>query len=351
MRKYLSTVGIVAAMLLVAGCSTPAPTEPTGEAEPSEPTTPLTFQLNWVAGGSMAGYSTAQAAGFYEDNGLDVTIVPGNGAANTAQLVASGQAKIGAADGTTAAQLIAKGAPITVVATIYQSNANSVQSLVGSGIKTVDDLVGRTVGVPSGSSQTTMLPLLFEANDIDVSEVNLVNMPPASMVQALLQGEVDAILGSTDSYGIQLDQQEGGEHIDIPFATNGVPTVGTSIIVNSDWLKDNGDTVKAFVAASLDGWRLFSEDVDAAVEAVTSQYSSANPELVKAESEVVLEQGLLCAGDAEFVGKAQPEQWELLQELLSKVGLLPAGIDPTAYYTYDYLPADADMQSCPLETP
>jgi NitT/TauT family transport system substrate-binding protein len=325
--------------LLFAGCaaSPAAPSSGTASSGPAGPATPLNFQLNFYPGGSMAGYSVAKANNYYKDAGLDVTLVPGNGAANTAQLVASGQAKLGAADGTTVSQLISKGAPIVVIATIYQSNANSVQALTKSGIKSAKDLVGKKVGVPSGSSQTTMLPLFFKANDVDASKVSLVNMPPTSMVQTLLQGKVDAILGSTDSYGIQLDQQ-GAKHTDIPFATHGVPTVGTSIIANTEYLKSNGDTAKKFVAASLKGWRDFSKDPDKAVDDVVKQFSSAQAPQVKAESEAILDNHLLCAGGAKYVGKAEPDQWTKLQNLLAEVKLLPEGTDPTKYYTYDYLP-------------
>jgi len=52
--------------------------------------TPVTFQLNWMAGGPNAGFAAAVAEGYYKDVGLDVTLVQGNGSGNTAQLVANG---------------------------------------------------------------------------------------------------------------------------------------------------------------------------------------------------------------------------------------------------------------------
>src|SRR5207302_3327243 len=128
--------------------------------------TKITFQLNWVAGGANAGFAAAVAEGFYKDAGLDVTVVQGNGSANTAQLVASGRSQIAYADAVSVSQLIAKGAPMKVLSTIYQSNPNQVMALKKSGIKSIKDLAGRKVGVPSGSSQTTMLPLFLKANNL-----------------------------------------------------------------------------------------------------------------------------------------------------------------------------------------
>src|SRR5262245_50537281 len=45
---------------------------------------PVTFQLNWMAGGPNAGFAAALAEGYYAAEGLDVTLVQGNGSGNTA---------------------------------------------------------------------------------------------------------------------------------------------------------------------------------------------------------------------------------------------------------------------------
>src|SRR5689334_8062456 len=202
--------------------------------------TPVTFQLNWMAGGPNAGFAAAVAEGYYKDAGLDVTLVQGNGSGNTAQLVANGRAQIAYADAVAVSQLIAKGAPMKIIATVYQSNPNAVMALKKAGIKSVKDLAGKKVGVPSGSSQTTMLPLLLKSNSLKESDIDMIDMPVASMVPALLQGQVDAVLGSIDAYQIQAESQ--GAQLDVyRFADYGVPTVSTSIFANNDYLKNNPD--------------------------------------------------------------------------------------------------------------
>jgi NitT/TauT family transport system substrate-binding protein len=193
-RKFLVTGAVAAGLGLAASTSATAQTA-------------ITFQLNWVAGGANAGFAAAVAEGYYKAAGLDVKLVEGNGSGNTAQLVASGRSQLAYADAVAISQLIAKGAPMKVLSTIYQSNPNEVSALKKTGIKSIKDLTGKKVGVPSGSSQTTMLPLFLKANNLKESDVNLVNMPATSMVPSLLQGQVDAILGSIDAYQIQLEAQ------------------------------------------------------------------------------------------------------------------------------------------------
>ena len=67
--------------LLVTSCS-PAPTE----------LTPITLQLQWVVQSQFAGYFAAVDQGFYNDEGLEVTIKEGAVDIVPQQVLASGQA-------------------------------------------------------------------------------------------------------------------------------------------------------------------------------------------------------------------------------------------------------------------
>ena len=305
--------------------------------------TQMTFQLNWVAGGANAGFASAVNQGFYKDAGLNVTLVQGNGSGNTAQLVASGRAQIGYADAVAVTQLIAKGAPLKVVSTIYQSNPNEVSALKKSGIKSIKDLAGRKVGVPSGSSQTTMLPLFLKANNLKESDMTLMNMPPTAMVPALLQGQVDAILGSMDAYQIQLEAQ-GAELDNFRFADYGVPTVSTSIFANETYIKENTEVVKKFIAASLKGWSFAIDNPEKAVKDLKAVFPELNEKLAVAELAAITP--LFCSGGAKFIGKAEDEHWTRSQDLLAEVKLLPAGQDPKSYYSNAYLPPESQMRVC-----
>lgn len=305
--------------------------------------TPVTFQLNWMAGGPNAGFAAAVAEGYYKDAGLDVTLVQGNGSGNTAQLVANGRAQLAYADAVAVMQLIAKGAPMKIVATVYQSNPNAVMSLKKANIKSIGDLRGKKVGVPSGSSQTTMLPLLLKANNLKESDINMIDMPVASMVPALLQGQVDAVLGSIDAYQIQAESQ--GAQLDVyRFADYGVPTVSTSIFASNDYLKSNPDVVKKFVAASLKGWSFAIDNPDKAIKDLKTVFPEVNEKLATAELAAI--KPLFCSGGARYIGKAEDSLWSKSQELLAEVKLLPAGQDPRTYYTSDYLPPASAMRAC-----
>jgi NitT/TauT family transport system substrate-binding protein len=308
--------------------------------------TKFTFQLNYPAAGYNAGYELAVVKGFYKEVGLDVTIEPGNGSQITAQLIAAGKADIGFADAAPVMKLISSGAKMKVLATILQGNPNQVTALKKTGLKSVADLKGRSVALPNGGSQVAMFPLVLAANNLKESDIKIVNMPPDSMIPSLMQGTVEVILGSVDAFGIQLKSM-GVETDNFLFIDSGAPTVSTSIVAADTFLAAHPDLAKAFVAASLKGWYAAIDDQAAAVAALKKIFPDANEKL--APGQIDATKFLMCVNRAKFVGKATPDQWSDTVKIFAQIGILPADVPATAYYTYDYLPPESALRSCPLK--
>ena len=343
--RMASVTAVIGLALTGCGASTPGT-----QANSSNPGTAghanLKFQLNSPGGGYNSGYALALEKGYYSTAGLDVTIEPGNGSATTAQLVAAGKVDVAFADAAAVMKLVAQGAEITVVGTILQGNPNEVTSLKKAGITKVADLKGKKVALPNGYSQTAMFPLLLKANGLEAADMQVVNMPPESMVASLLQGQVDAILGSMDNFSVQL-KNEGADTVNLPFIDNGAPTVAQSIIASNAYLKSNPEVVKSFVAASLKGWNDAIDSPADALSALQKLFPEVNMNLAPGQLDATIY--LMCANRAQHVGKASPEQWNDTVKILSAIGILPAEIPASKYYSYDYLPADKDLRSCPAK--
>lgn len=331
-------VALLAFALLASACG-----DDEGDAAEEAGLTQLTFQLNWVPGGFHAGFAVAKDKGYYEEEGLFVYLVPGNGSGNTAQMAAAGNANIAYADSVAVTQLIARDAPLKVIATLFQAAPSQVTALADSGIEEFSDLVGKSIAYPTGAAQAPQMPLLFEANDIDPDSVELVGVPRESLVAQLLEGNVDAIMGSMDFFAIQLADR-GAETVDFPFYLYGAPTVSTSIFGNVEWMEDNPEITKAFVRASLRGWADAIDDPEGAIASITAIFPDVDAEEALKQLEATIP--LYCANGAEYLGKATEEAWENHQRILEQVDSLPVGIDPTSYYTYDYLPPDDELTPC-----
>jgi NitT/TauT family transport system substrate-binding protein len=329
--------------LVLSGCG--GGSSGNADSSSSQGLTPITFQLNSPAAGYNSGFELALVNGYYKDAGLDVKIEPGNGSANTAQLVAAGQIDIAYADSAAVMGLVKDGAPITIVSTILQSNPNQVTALKKSGITSIEQIKGKKVAVPNGYSQAAMFPLVLGSIGLTADDIDEVNMPAESMVAALLQGQVDVILGSIDNFGVQLKQQ-GADTVNFLFSDNGAATVSTSIIASNSFLAKNPEAVRQFVSASLKGWYAAIDDNAAALTAMSKVFPDANPELGQGQLDAT--EVLMCANDAKFIGKATPEQWGKTVENLSAIGILPKDKPATDYYSLDYVPTESELRACPI---
>ena len=108
-------------------------------------------------------------------------------------------------------------------------------ALKKTGIKSVKDLAGKKVGVPSGSSQTTMLPLLLKSNNLKESDINADrHAGRRRWCPRCCKARSTPSSGSIDAYQIQAEAQ--GAQLDVyRFADHGVPTVSTSIFVSNSY--------------------------------------------------------------------------------------------------------------------
>ena len=163
------------------------------------------------------------------------------------------------------------------------------------------------MAVPTGQSQTAMIPILFKANGLSESDVNLVNMPGNAMIASLLQKQVDAMLGSLDNYDL-IFRQRGVDIVSLPFADHGVATVSTSIIASDAALAQKGDVVRKFIQASLEGWDAAIKRPDDAIKALVQTFPT-DTEPPRNLGELKAAISLMCKNGAKFVGKAEPEAW------------------------------------------
>jgi NitT/TauT family transport system substrate-binding protein len=307
---------------------------------------PLKVILNSPAAGYNSGFELAVVNGYYKDLGLDVTLEPGNGSGIAAQMVAAGRFDVAYADAAAVMALIKDGAKITIVSTVLQSNPNQITALESSGIKKIGDIKGKRIAIPNGYSQAAMFPLVLKHIGLTQNDITLVNMPAEAMVPSLLQGNVDVILGSIDNFGVLLKKQ-GAKTVDFLFSDYGAPTVSTGIIAGSDFLKKNPDVVKAFIAGSLKGWYAAIDDNKAALAAMSKLFPDAKADLAQGQLDAT--EVLMCANGAKFVGKATDEEWKSSVTILSEIGVIPAEKPATDYYSYDYVPKESDLRTCPLK--
>jgi NitT/TauT family transport system substrate-binding protein len=106
---------------------------------------PMTVQLDWVAEPEHGAFYTAEAMGYFKDEGLDVTLLQGGPNAYAIEKAATGQVQLAQSDSTTVLTTIENGAPLVNVASIFQHDPSVFMMQVANPVSTWADLNGRSV--------------------------------------------------------------------------------------------------------------------------------------------------------------------------------------------------------------
>ena len=105
------------------------------------------LQLKWVTQAQFAGYYVAQAKGFYEEEGLNVTILPGGPDIAPTQVIAGGGADVVIDWMPSALAAREKGLALVNIAQPFASSGMMLTCLADTGIKEPKDFADKTLGV------------------------------------------------------------------------------------------------------------------------------------------------------------------------------------------------------------
>jgi NitT/TauT family transport system substrate-binding protein len=278
-RPFRLLAALVLAGLLLAACGQ-APTMPAANQPADAPAAaaldPVRLQLKWVAQAQFAGYYAALEEGYYAEEGLDVTILPGGPDIVPEQVVASGQAEFGI---NWLASLLAtreQGAPLVNIAQVYTRAGMRQLSWKDENMTSPADLAGRTVAVWFGGNEYNLLATLSKYGIDRNTGLTLVQQP--FDMNLLLNREVDSAAAMT--YNELYQVLSAGHTIEelniLDYNAEGTAMPEDGVFVSNEWLSadpKNQDIAARFLRASFKGWAFCRDNVDACVQYVLAQDS------------------------------------------------------------------------------
>ncbi|MEM6441768.1 MAG: ABC transporter substrate-binding protein, partial [Pseudomonadota bacterium] len=222
--------------------------------------------------GPSAPLLLALDRGYFEAEGLDVTMDTGQGSREAIPRVASGTYQIGAADINSLIKFRDQNPdlPVTAVYMIYNTPPFAIVGRKSLGVSSPKDLEGKTLGAPAPDGAYAQWAAFTKANGIDASKVTIENVGFPVREPMLAQGQVDAITGFSFSSFINL-KANGVPEDDISvilMAENGLDLYGNVIIVNPAFAEENPEAVAGFVRALVKGTQEAVADPEAAVKYV-----------------------------------------------------------------------------------
>jgi len=318
-------LSLLALLLLAASAALSAGPdgEPTHGANPSTKPTDagikleqVVLQLRWTHQFQFAGYYAALAKGFYQEAGLEVTIRERSALQDPVQAVIDGDADYGV----TNTELLLRaheGAPLVVLAAIFQHSPLVMLARERSQIFTPHDLIGARVKMTSESRDAELLAMLA-MEGIDLSALKLSD---GEVGRAdYLNPKIDALSAYVTNEPYYLRQR--GEQYQILWPRSyGVDFYGDSLFTSRDELKQHPDRVEAFLQASLAGWRYAMAHPEEIIALIHERW---NPEKaldhLRYEAEAMRE---LIQPDLVSIGYMNPGRWQHIAKTYIGLGLLP----------------------------
>lgn len=289
----------------------------------------VALQLGWLKSVQYGGSFIAQERGYYKDEDLDVTLLPGGPNAPVDPVVISGQALVGVSATDFAARANQNGAGYTILGAKNQRHAFCITSRADNPVMTPKDLEGGPrLGL--ATINQSVLDAIVKLNGLDRSKIDVITTQgnPAP----LASGEVDCFLTLFTTGPIDLELQ-GIETHSFLLSDHGYNIFSGIYIATQDTLDSRRDDVVRLLRADIRGWQDFVEDIDYATMLTVEKYAAdqgLNPEQQRLQAQAQL--GLLVTPDTEAHGLFWMTE-EKIQANLDTMALLGIDADRSLFST------------------
>lgn len=306
----------------------------TGSGELAE-MTKATLVLDFVPNAVHAGIYRALAAGYYRDHNIDLKVIQPTSTADTLRLINANKADFGLADGLDVANQIGEGLDIEAFMAIVQRPLGGVITLERDGIASGKDFEGKTVGVTGVPSDNATLDTVVKNDGGDPSKVKVVTIG-FNGVQNLQNGKVAGFIGFWPADGVQLNV-DGFPTKDFKLDENGGPVYPGLVAFSTQKHMDQDPAlIRAFAAATVQGYEDAIRDPQQALEDLLSQNKSLREDLTRAQLDAY---GPLFQGDAASFGEIRAESVQALSDWMVDNRLAREAFTPERYGGNSYLPA------------
>ena len=278
-RKWalFAALALVAAAMALVGCGGGDDEATDDDTTPSGELTPVTLQSKWVVQAQFAGSYAAVDQGFYEDEGLDVTIRPGGPDIVPEQVVLGGQAEFGINWLDSLLATRDQGQNLVNIAQVFTRSGMTEVTWKDSGLDEITKLEGKKVGVWLGGNEHKLFAALTKNGLDPQADVEIVAQP--FDMNLFLSREVDAAAAMTYNELAQVLEVENPDTGDLytedelnvfRMSDLGTGALEDGVFVREDWIAEaeNQDIATRFLKASFRGWIFCRDNPDDCVDIV-----------------------------------------------------------------------------------
>ncbi len=287
-RRGLATGAFaLSAALLLAACSGGGGTAPTSDDdEGGGELTQVKLQLQWLPQAQFAGYFAAVDQGYFEEEGLEVEIIPSGGDIVPQDALANGDVDFAIAWVPKVLGSIEAGANLTDIAQIFQRSGTLQVSWADSGIDSVADFEGKKIGSWGFGNEWEIFAAMA-AEDLDATTVQIITQD--FNMNAFLQGDIDAAQAMTYNEYAQLlettDPETGELYQPEDFNVISYQDTVGAMLQDAIWAdterlesdEEYADTAVSLLKAVIKGWIFSRDNAEDAAEITLASGSGWGP--------------------------------------------------------------------------
>ncbi len=312
------TLLLLSSLLLLAACG------------PKEPDLKeVNYRLKWLFNVSVVGDLYADVHGFFAQRGLKVNVKPGGPERDALKELELGHAQFGVASADQVLRAAAKGAPVVVVAQLFQANPlNWIYRPEKTAFSRAEDLKGKTIGVTFGGNDETILRALLARHGIAETDVTLFSV--RYDYTPFYEGKVDfwPLYLNAQAVIIGGKLEKAGEKFAFMSPDKlGIRFVANSVVTTREMVEQHPETVNRFLLALRQGWQeaLDPKNEDKAVKVLLEADRETPEETVRKQLGVTREL-MLPAPGFEF-GKIDIAAWKQTAQIMAAQKLIGAQVD------------------------
>jgi len=295
---------------------------------------PVTFLTDWYPQPEHGGFYDALVKGYYKDEGLDVTILPGGRYVVGDQQIAANAAQFGMSSSDKILEAIGNDEPLIAVGATMQHDPQGIMVHADSDVHSFADLEGHTVAVKPGSTWFAYLEARFHLN-------NLRTIPATYSVSNFIQDPkyIQQVFVTSEPF---FARKSGVEVRTLLTSETGYDPYRV-FVTSTSFYKEHPEIVGKFVRASLRGWRDYLNDPAVANETI----SKLNPAMSRdqmAFTYQALKDGRFITGadpSGSQLGQLDPARWQTMYQQLLDLKILKKPFDPKIAYTTEFLTGPA----------
>jgi NitT/TauT family transport system substrate-binding protein len=193
----------------------------------------------------------AKDQGYFSQHGLNVTMKVREYplAADAIRDIIAGKLDFVVSPEYSTTQQILNKKPLQIVGVISKADTQSLVARRDKGIEQIPDLEGKKVGRASQSMSEYLLARFFVLNGLSLQNATVVDLKPQQQVDAIMRGEIDAVL-IQEPYVYQIRQQLGGNAVVWP-ANLGQSSYNL-VVCNETTVQEHPEIIRALLESSLD---------------------------------------------------------------------------------------------------